>query len=106
MKVSALTALIYGLLVAGGGLMGYRQAQSLASLVSGLIFGVAILASGWWIAKGAMTALCVALALAAFLALFFGYRFVSAGKFMPAGMMTIASLLALFFLLLGWYSEG
>ncbi len=81
------------------------QAKSLASLIAVLLFGIAILLCGWWMAKGVVTAVYVALSLAGFLVLFFGYRFVSAGKFMPAGMMTVLSLLAIFFLLLGLFSE-
>lgn len=105
MKIASLTAIIYGVLVAGGGLMGYWQAKSLASLIAGLGFGIAIVVCGWSMTKGAVTATYATLALTVFLTLFFGYRFMSAGKFMPAGLMTILSLLALFFILIGRYSE-
>lgn len=101
MKVAATATLIYALLVLTGGVMGYVQAKSVASLISGLVFGIALLGCGWFLWQGSITSGYVAGLLTIFLLLFFGYRFLSTNQFMPGGLMLILSFLALFFLLLG-----
>lgn len=101
MRMVVAVALIYGLLVLLGGIMGYVQAQSLPSLISGLVFGVALLASSWGLWRGSGAAGYWAVGLTLLLALFFGYRFFTTGKWMPAGGMLMLSLAALILLLVG-----
>ncbi len=89
--------LIYGLLVAAGGVMGYVKAGSTASLISGgaaglLLAGAAVAMmrgayqAGWWVA------LVVALLL---LARFGGVALSKGFKMMPGGMVIILSVLVL-----------
>ncbi|MBD2036338.1 TMEM14 family protein [Leptolyngbya sp. FACHB-321] len=84
--------LVYALLVAIGGVIGYVKAKSNQSLISGLGSGVA-LAIAWYISLQNPT---VGLALAAVIALallvVFALRFRATGKFMPAGLLAILSL--------------
>lgn len=84
--------LVYALLVAIGGVLGYVKAKSQQSLLSGLGSGVA-LATAWYISLQNPT---VGLALAAVIALallvVFALRFRATGKFMPAGLLAIVSL--------------
>lgn len=101
MRMVVVVALIYGLLVLLGGIMGYVQAQSLPSLISGLVFGVALLVASWGLWQGSGAAGYWAVGLTLLLALFFGYRFFSTGKWMPAGGMLMLSLAALILLLVG-----
>lgn len=84
-----------------GGLMGYVQAKSVPSLISGVVFGVALLAAGAAIVQGSASGLYIALALALLLALFFGIRFYGTGNWMPAGMMLLLSTVTVIVLLLG-----
>ena len=95
MKFSALIILIYALLVCAGGVMGYARAQSVPSIIFGLIFGTALLVCGWSMWQGSLVAHYIAGALALLLALFFGYRFFSSGQFMPGGLMLTLSLVIL-----------
>ena len=98
MEIHALTSFLYGVLVLVGGWVGYRKAGSRPSLISGLVSAAALFLAaglslagfrfGQWLAGG--TALI--------LLTFFGYRFVQSRKFMPAGLMILASLVALTFL--------
>jgi uncharacterized membrane protein (UPF0136 family) len=94
--------LAYALLVAVGGIVGYVKARSQQSLISGLISGVA-LAIAWYFSQQNPTA---GFALATFLALglliVFGLRYRKTGKFMPAGLMAILSLIAMVIFAVNW----
>lgn len=106
MKIAATATLIYALLVLGGGVMGYVQARSAASLISGIVFGLPLLACGWFLWQGNIAAGYVAGLLTVILVLFFGYRFLTTNQFMPGGLMLLLSFLALFFLLLGIFLQA
>lgn len=94
--------LIYGLLVAVGGVMGYARAQSVPSLVAGGVAGLLLVGAavammrgayqlGWW------AALIIALLLLAR----FGSAAFSSFKMMPGGLMIILSVIAIIALLFG-----
>jgi len=98
--MTALIVLLYGILVAVGGVMGYVKAGSVASLVSGGGAGLILLASsiammrgsyalGWWIS------LFVALLLLGR----FGMAAMNDFKLMPGGMVIVMSLIVLVVLL-------
>jgi uncharacterized membrane protein (UPF0136 family) len=103
MKVAALTAMIYGILVLAGGIMGYVQAQSLISLIAGLVFGVIVVISGWLAWQGMAAGVFMAAGSAMLLGLFFGYRLSQTGSFMPAGMMLTLSFVALVIIVLAFF---
>lgn len=89
--------LIYGILVAAGGVMGYAKAGSQASLIAGVASGLALAGAsalmlrgsyqnGWWLA------LVVTLLLLGR----FGSAALSNGfKLMPGGMIIIVSVIVL-----------
>ena len=94
--------LLYGILVAAGGVMGYLKAASMASLLAGGLAGLALLGAavmmmqgryqaGWW------TALVVAILL---LGRFGSVAAKGGFKLMPGGMVIILSVLVLAALLL------
>jgi len=85
--------LVYALLVAIGGVIGYVKAKSNQSLLSGLGSGVA-LAIAWYISLQNPTAgLALAAVIALALLVVFALRFRATGKFMPAGLLAILSLI-------------
>ncbi|MGQ9869939.1 TMEM14 family protein [Leptodesmis sp.] len=94
--------LVYALLVAIGGIVGYVKAGSQQSLISGLVSGV-VLAIAWFLSLQNPAA---GFALAAFLALglliVFTIRFRKTGKFMPAGLMAVLSLIAMVIFAVSW----
>ena len=106
MKLAAVATLTYALLVLAGGLMGYLQANSMASLLDGLLFGTGFLITGWLVWRDSMTAGYVSGFMILLLALYFGYRFISTDQFLPGGIMLITSFLTLFFLLLGLFLKA
>ena len=103
--VGQVTLGIYALLLAVGGVIGFVKAGSRPSLIAGLISAVAaLLALGLSIGNNRWG---VPLGLILSIALFvlFGYRYaVKTRKFMPSGLLAIASLvvLAVMFLTMDW----
>ncbi|GAB4329768.1 MAG: hypothetical protein OHK0047_16820 [Leptolyngbyaceae cyanobacterium] len=94
--------LVYALLVAIGGIVGYVKAGSQQSLISGLVSGIA-LAIAWFLSLQTPSA---GFALATFLALglliVFAIRFRKTGKLMPAGLMAALSLVAMVIFAVSW----
>ncbi|MGH9362954.1 MAG: TMEM14 family protein [Thermoanaerobaculia bacterium] len=94
-QAAALATLVYGGLVLLGGLIGYLKAKSRPSLILGGLFGLALVASGLAGLEGWGRAPQAGAALAGFLLLFFGLRFLRKKKLLPAGMLAALSLAAL-----------
>jgi uncharacterized membrane protein (UPF0136 family) len=94
--------LIYGLLVAAGGVMGYVRKDSMPSLIAGGLSGVALVGAAVAMMKGAYSAgwwisLIVGLALVGH----FGRKAVSEGfTMMPGGMVIILSIIVIAALLM------
>src|SRR5262249_30600505 len=94
--VGQVTLGIYGVLLIGGGLIGYVKAGSRPSLIAGLLSAVAAFAAlGLSISRNVLgPPLGVLLAIALFV--LFGYRYaVKTGKFMPSGLLAVISLVVL-----------
>ncbi len=86
--------LIYGLLVAIGGIIGYVKAKSNQSLISGLGSGIA-LAIAWYVSlQNPTVGLAIATIIALALVIVFALRFRATNKFMPAGLLAGLSLVA------------
>ena len=95
MKAPGIVILLYGLLVLGGGIIGYTASGSMASLIAGSAFGLGLLASGLGVLRGKNMGFIIAPTLTVLLTAFFGYRFVQSGEFMPSGLMVALGLVAL-----------
>jgi uncharacterized membrane protein (UPF0136 family) len=92
--------ILYAVLLAVGGVMGFVKARSQASLISGLLSAVAaagaavlsLMGYGWGIPLGVMLAIA--------LFILFGYRYaIRNKKFMPSGVLAVVSLAVLLILL-------
>lgn len=94
MKVAAYVVIFYALFIFVGGVIGYFQAHSIASLIMASTFCLGLMISGIGILKNCSKALILGIVLSLLLAVFFGYRFSIAFKWMPAGMLCIASLIS------------
>lgn len=93
MKAIAYLTGIYGLVVIGGGLLGYFLAGSQASVIMGSLFGFLMILCGLGILKSWDFTLHAASVLACFLTIFFIYRYAVSGSWIPAGTMMILSLI-------------
>lgn len=89
--------LIYGILVAAGGVMGYAKAGSTASLVAGGISGLLLAGSTFLMLRGSYQAgWWLALVVTLLLLGRFGMAALNNGfKMMPGGMVIIVSVIVL-----------
>lgn len=92
MRFNGIITLIYALLVVIGGMIGFIKANSVPSLIMGMIFALGLLLSAVAMAKGIKFGYYFAMALAAVLTVFFAYRYVISHHMMPGGVMAILSL--------------
>ena len=95
--MTAWLVLIYGVLVAAGGVMGYVKANSTASLIAGGISGIALVGAAVAMMKGSYSAgWWISLVVAALLVVRFGKGVRSEGfKMMPGGMVIILSIIVI-----------
>ena len=95
MNLGTAAAIGYGILTLVGVIMGYVKAKSQASLISGLVSGSLLIFAGSAQLMGQSWGLTLAAAISAVLAIVFIVRLVKTQKFMPAGMLILASLASL-----------
>ncbi|CAO3610618.1 unnamed protein product [Mucor fragilis] len=82
----------YGLTVFAGGLIGYIKAKSTMSLLAGSLFG-ALACLGAFQASNDPQNVTLALIVSLLLLYVMGGRFYRGRKFMPAGLVTLLSLI-------------
>ncbi|MGB3296977.1 MAG: TMEM14 family protein [Phormidesmis sp.] len=92
---AAITTLVFGILAIGGGAMGYRQAGSQVSLISGLISGLLLLIGAYLLFGGSPAGPAIAGIVSLLLIVVFGVRLLKTKKFMPAGLMIIVGFINL-----------
>jgi uncharacterized membrane protein (UPF0136 family) len=99
--VGQVTLVIYAILLAVGGIVGYTKAGSRPSLIAGmasalaaaLALGLSFQDARWGMGLGA--------ALSILLFVFFGYRYaVKTRKFMPPGLLAVVSVAVLAIMIL------
>ncbi len=93
MVIGRWVLLVYAVFMMLGGMMGFR-AGSKVSLYAGFGSGVALLAALGATYYALDIGLWAGCGLAAILTLMFGSRLAKSGKFMPTGMLLVASLAA------------
>src|SRR5262245_14268494 len=94
--VPQVTLAIYAILLAVGGLIGYLKAGSRPSMIAGSISAVAVVAAMWLTARNNRWGIPLGMIISITLFLLFGYRYaVKTRKFMPSGLLAIASLVVL-----------
>lgn len=81
---------VYIVMLVVGGLMGFIKAGSKASLIASVGFAIPITLAALGIVPGLVADVCLGVLL-----VFFGKKYATGGKFMPAGLMSILSVVAL-----------
>jgi uncharacterized membrane protein (UPF0136 family) len=95
MNLAIVAAIAYGILSIVGGITGYVQAQSKASLISGSISGALLILGGILALTDIGAGLWLAAIVTVALIIVFAVRLSKTRKFMPAGLMIIAGAVAL-----------
>jgi uncharacterized membrane protein (UPF0136 family) len=95
MELGILAALVYGILALIGGIMGYVQANSKVSLISGTLSGLLLIFAAFMQLNGQFWGLLLAALVTAALVVFFCLRLTKTRKFMPSGLMATLGMVAL-----------
>jgi uncharacterized membrane protein (UPF0136 family) len=95
MNLSVIAGFTYGIVALIGGIIGYIQANSQVSLLSGITSGLLLILAAYLQLQGQTWALILAVFVTAVLVVVFALRLAKTRKFMPAGLMTILGMLAL-----------
>ncbi len=94
--------IVFGLLTIAGGVMGYLKAGSTASLVAGSISGLLLLLAAFLLPSHAPIGLALGGVVSLLLIGYFLPAFFRTGKMMPAGMMSLLSVLGMVFAIVAW----
>lgn len=89
MTPSIVLTFAYGVLSIVGGVIGYQQAQSKMSLISGSISGILLLIAGVLLVQDVAVGQWLSRLVSLLLVIVFVTRLVKTKKFMPAGLMVI-----------------
>ena len=95
MDATKLYFLTFGALTIVGGIIGYVKVGSLPSIIAGSITGVLLLIAGSLLSSHRLIGLATAFVVSLLLAGQFVPKFIRTGKMMPAGMMSILSVIGL-----------
>lgn len=95
MGLRSLAVIVYGILALVGGIVGYAQARSMPSLVAGVISGILLIVGGIAHHQGADWGMVLSIIVTIVLVITFAVRFWKTRKFMPAGFMLLAGIIAL-----------
>ena len=94
--------IIFGVLTIAGGVVGFAKAGSTASLIAGSISGVLLLIAAFLLPANQLAGLLAALIVSLFLAAYFVPKFLRTGKVMPAGLMSILSVVGIIVAVVAW----
>ena len=97
--------IVFGLLTIAGGIMGYVSKGSMPSIIAGSISGILLLAAAFLLPNHAAIGLAVAAIVSVLLAGRFVPAFIKTGSLMPAGMMSILSVIGIVLALAAWMKK-
>src|SRR5205807_7839711 len=95
MEAAKLYFIIFGVLTIVGGIVGYVKAGSVSSIIAGAITGVLLLIAAALLPDHRLIGLATAFVVSLLLAARFVPKFIGTGKVMPAGLMSILSVIGL-----------
>jgi uncharacterized membrane protein (UPF0136 family) len=97
--------IIFGLLTIVGGVMGYVKAGSTASIVAGAISGILLLVAAYLLPAHLAVGLAVAVVVSIALAGRFVPAFIKTGHVMPAGLMSVLSVIGVIVAIVAWIKK-
>lgn len=105
MEAARIYFIVFGALTIIGGIVGYIKAGSVASIIAGSITGVLLLVAAFLLPEHRMVGLATALFVSLLLAAQFLPKFLRSGRVMPAGMMSILSVIGIIAAIVAWVKK-
>ena len=103
--VARIYFIVFGVLTIAGGIVGYVKAGSVVSIIAGSISGVLLLIGAFILPQYRIAGLVVALIVSLLLAGRFIPTYFRTGKMMPAGLMTVLSVLGIIAAVVAWLKD-
>jgi uncharacterized membrane protein (UPF0136 family) len=97
--------IVFGVLTVAGGVVGYVKAGSVASIIAGSITGVLLLVAAFLLPEHRAIGLATAFIISLLLAAQFAPKFIRTGRAMPAGMMSILSVIGIIAAIVAWVKK-
>jgi uncharacterized membrane protein (UPF0136 family) len=94
--------IVFGLLTIAGGVVGYVKAGSTASIIAGAITGVLLLVAAFLLPEHRVAGLATAVIVSLVLAAQFVPKFLRTGRIMPAGLMSVLSVIGIIAAIVVW----
>ena len=105
MEAAKIYFIIFGALTIVGGIVGYVKAGSVASIIAGSITGVLLLVAAFLLPEHRMVGLATALIVSLLLAAQFIPKLLRTGTVMPAGIMSLLSVIGIIVGLVAWVKK-
>ena len=105
MDATRLYFFVFGALTILGGIMGYVKAGSVASIVAGAITGVLLLIAALLLPAHPTAGLATGFVVSLLLAAQFVPKLIRTGKMMPAGLMSILSVIGIVVAIVAWLKK-
>lgn len=97
--------ILFGILTMAGGVIGYVKAGSMPSIIAGTVTGLLLLLAAFLFPEYRLVSLALGLLISLLLAGQFIPKFIRTGKVMPAGMMSILSVIGIIMAILAWVKK-
>ena len=97
--------IIFGILTIAGGVIGYVKAASVPSIIAGSITGILLLVAAFLLPEHRAAGLATAFIVSLLLAAQFIPKFLRTGRVMPAGMVSILSVIGIIVAIVAWIKK-
>jgi len=105
MEAAKIYFIVFGVLTIAGGVVGYVKADSVASIIAGSITGILLLVAAFLLPEHRAIGLATAFIISLLLAAQFAPKFLRTGRVMPAGMMSILSVIGVVAAIVAWVKK-
>src|SRR5438876_6466213 len=105
MEAAKIYFIVFGVLTIAGGVVGYVKAGSVASIIAGSIAGVLLLVAAFLLPEHRTIGLATAFIVSLLLAAQFIPKFLRTARVMPAGMMSILSVIGIIAVVVAWIKK-
>lgn len=97
--------IVFGVLTIAGGVMGYVKAGSTASIIAGSVSGILLLLGAWLIPQNQTAGLALSGIVSLLLVGYFLPKFFRTHAVMPAGLMSVLSVIGVIVAIATWVKK-